>query len=118
MQRYFTYDTSIEEKIICIKKSKLMIGMRLHALIFAASANTPMIGISYDPKINSFLKLVNQPCIGDVDGKWTSTDLVSKSMNILNNYNEEKIHLLMKSNLLKDSARKTVIKATSVFKNK
>jgi polysaccharide pyruvyl transferase CsaB len=112
----FPYDASIEEKIICIKKCKLMIGMRLHALIFAASVNTPMIGISYDPKIDSFLKLVNQPCIGDVDENWTSTDLVSKSMNILNNYNEEQINLSRQSNLLKDCARKTAAKAINIFK--
>ena len=39
-------DLTMEEKMMYIKGSKLMIGMRLHALIFAATVGTPMIGIS------------------------------------------------------------------------
>lgn len=38
----------------------LLIGIRLHALIFAALMHVPFIGISYDPKINSFLQAVNE----------------------------------------------------------
>jgi len=33
----------------------LVIGMRLHSLIYAASQRVPMVGISYDPKIDHFL---------------------------------------------------------------
>lgn len=33
----------------------LLIGMRLHSLIYAASQHVPLIGISYDPKIDQFL---------------------------------------------------------------
>lgn len=33
----------------------LIIGMRLHALIYAASQQVPVVGISYDPKIDQFL---------------------------------------------------------------
>lgn len=114
--KVFPYDTSIEEKILCIKKSKLMIGMRLHALIFAASVNTPMIGISYDPKIDSFLKLVNQSCIGSVDDSWNSDELFKKSITILNNYENEKQKLAVESKLLKESAQKTAKTAINIFK--
>ena len=34
-----------------------------------------MVGISYDPKIDSFLRQVNQPVIGSVDGDWSAEDL-------------------------------------------
>jgi len=39
---------------------KLLIGMRLHSLIFAASMGVPMAGISYDPKVDSFLERFGQ----------------------------------------------------------
>jgi polysaccharide pyruvyl transferase CsaB len=44
-------------------RCKLAAGMRLHTLILASSAGTPCLGISYDPKVESFLSAVDQPCI-------------------------------------------------------
>lgn len=42
----------------------LVIGMRLHALIFAIAAGVPVVGISYDPKVDSFLAEVGCPRAG------------------------------------------------------
>lgn len=39
-----------------IAKTDLTIALRLHALIFAALSNVPHIGLSYDQKVESFLK--------------------------------------------------------------
>ncbi|MCL2709016.1 MAG: murein biosynthesis integral membrane protein MurJ, partial [Defluviitaleaceae bacterium] len=39
----------------------LLIGMRLHSLIFASCAGVPFAGISYDPKVDSFLKEMGAP---------------------------------------------------------
>lgn len=38
----------------------MLIGIRLHALIFAAVMSVPMVGISYDPKIDRFLETIGQ----------------------------------------------------------
>lgn len=46
---------TVEEMISLIKCLDLLIGMRLHALILAAVLNVPLVGISYDPKIERFL---------------------------------------------------------------
>lgn len=35
------------------------IGVRLHSLVFSAVMNVPTVGISYDPKIDGFLALIN-----------------------------------------------------------
>ena len=43
-----------------MKHSEFVIGTRLHMLIFAAAMAVPMLGISYDPKINAFLEYVGQ----------------------------------------------------------
>ncbi|WP_025691697.1 polysaccharide pyruvyl transferase CsaB [Paenibacillus zanthoxyli] len=37
----------------------VLLGMRLHSLIYAAGRRVPLIGISYDPKIDHFLGRIN-----------------------------------------------------------
>lgn len=39
-----------------VSQCDLIIGMRLHSLIYAASQRVPVLGISYDPKIDQFLQ--------------------------------------------------------------
>ena len=53
---------------------KLNIGVRLHSLIFATITRVPTIGISYDPKVDGFLKEIGMESVCDY-----------------NNINEEKI---------------------------
>lgn len=48
-------------------KFDLIIGMRLHALVFAAKSVVRFIGISYDPKIDSFLKIYGFEPAGYID---------------------------------------------------
>lgn len=49
-------DLNSREHLALISQMNFMIGMRLHALVFAASMGIPFAGISYDPKIDAFLK--------------------------------------------------------------
>lgn len=49
------------------KKAKLIIGMRLHTLIYAAATSTPIIGLIYDPKINAIMDQINQKYALSVD---------------------------------------------------
>lgn len=46
------------EMMSIIGNMDLLVGVRLHSLIHAAIMNIRMIGISYDPKINSFLNSI------------------------------------------------------------
>ena len=50
-----------------INKCKLTIAMRLHALIYSTSANVPVFGIVYDPKVDSLLKYTDQPYCVDIN---------------------------------------------------
>ncbi|MGE7613942.1 polysaccharide pyruvyl transferase CsaB [Paenibacillus sp. NPDC101420] len=42
----------------------VLIGMRLHSLIYAAGRRVPLIGISYDPKIDHFLDRIQTHPVG------------------------------------------------------
>jgi len=58
-----------QEHLALIAHMDLMIGMRLHALIFAANQGVPFAGISYDPKIDAFLRQFSlAPLPDDLDG--------------------------------------------------
>ena len=60
-------DYSTEEFLSVIGSFRLLIGMRLHALIFAAVMKVPLLAISYDPKVDSFLKAIGTEAAGTVE---------------------------------------------------
>ncbi len=43
-----------------VAASEMVIGMRLHALIFAAAAGVSAVGLSYDPKVTAFMHQLGQ----------------------------------------------------------
>ena len=58
------YSTS--ELLSLVGSMDLMLSIRLHALIFAGVMGTPMLGISYDPKIDRFLDSIGEHPVGDL----------------------------------------------------
>jgi len=60
-------DYSPEELMGIIGKTEALVGMRLHALIFAGIMGVPMLGLEYDPKIPAFLHGVHQRNMGKVE---------------------------------------------------
>lgn len=75
---------SLEEILSIIKHSSILIGVRLHSLIFACVVSTPFIGISYDPKIDGFLNSVGEESAGKID-TFTSDDILKRIRLVLDN---------------------------------
>ncbi|MBQ9980866.1 MAG: polysaccharide pyruvyl transferase CsaB [Oscillospiraceae bacterium] len=47
--------------------ARVTISMRLHSLIFSACAGTPVVGLVYDPKLQSYLDMLGMPSAGSVE---------------------------------------------------
>ena len=61
---------NVEDIIGITNKLEMIIAMRLHSLIYAATQDIPMVGIVYDPKIEGFLKSIDMKhmcSVEDVD---------------------------------------------------
>lgn len=55
------------ETMSILKNADMVLGMRLHSLIMGALMQKPMIALSYDPKVRSFMQLLRQRECYDVD---------------------------------------------------
>lgn len=60
----FAGDVTYREIQALIASCDVLVGMRYHALVFAALSRVPLVGLSYDPKNDSFLRLLGQTAVG------------------------------------------------------
>lgn len=65
------YTTS--EMLSIVGNLDFLIGIRLHALIFAALMQVPLVGVSYDPKIDRFLETIGERHAGTLQSVSTDT---------------------------------------------
>ncbi len=59
-------DWTSEQVMSVIGCMEMVISLRLHTLIFAGAAGTPVMGFEYDPKITSLLRALDMPSLGAV----------------------------------------------------
>ncbi|MGG6433270.1 polysaccharide pyruvyl transferase CsaB [Anoxybacillus sp. D401a] len=113
------YDASIEEKMAIIQSAHLLVGMRLHALIFAAVAHTPFIALSYDPKIDAFAEQANQPVFAHVErDDWDGEALFSYIQQCMSEREERKETMARAVALLQQYAQQTAAQALALFRKK
>jgi polysaccharide pyruvyl transferase CsaB len=56
-----------QQMLLAVDRCAIVFGMRLHALIYAANRRVPMLGLSYDPKIDQFLARLGLEPIGTTE---------------------------------------------------
>ncbi|MBB6638125.1 polysaccharide pyruvyl transferase CsaB [Cohnella thailandensis] len=56
-----------QEMLREVDRCSLLVGMRLHSLIYAAGREVPLLGLSYDPKIDQFLGQLGARAVGTTD---------------------------------------------------
>ena len=60
-------ELSVPEMFSVLSEAEILIGMRLHSLIYATTLAIPALPICYDPKISAFMESLNQPDRVDVE---------------------------------------------------
>ncbi len=97
------------------KKCKLVIGMRLHILLYASSVSVPSIGIIYDPKILGCIKMLGQEkYLIDLE-KLTGKALINRCDKIFKNYDEVKTSLTKTIKMAKKSAKQNGLLAKELY---
>lgn len=78
---------SPQETMAILKNADLIMGMRLHSLIMGAALLKPMVALSYDPKVTSFMQLLRQPDCFAIDS--VEAEQLIKAMERLSHQTEK-----------------------------
>lgn len=88
-----------------VNSMDIVIGMRLHALIIAAVCAVPMVGISYDPKVEDFLHTIDQPVVRELESV-TAGQLTDRVETVMANREDICRRLVDQKNSLRQKARR------------
>jgi len=76
-----------------VQNMDVLIGSRLHSLIFSLVAEVPFVGVSYDPKIENFLETIGKIPVCSIET--FSPEMILKAVKIIeNNYEDEKADII------------------------
>ena len=98
---------SVEEVMGIIRELDMIVAMRLHSLIYAATQEVPMVGIIYDPKIVGFLNSIDVKHMLDIED--LDYDLLLGNIDeVMENKEKLKIDLKNQEEILKEKALKNI----------
>ena len=80
-----------QQTMAILKNANMILGMRLHSLIMGAALLKPMIALSYDPKVESFMQLLRQKDCYKVQN--VTADQLIKAMERLQNRSTKEIDM-------------------------
>ena len=105
---------NVEDLMGIIKNLEILIAMRLHSLIYAATQGVPMVGIVYDPKIEGFLKSINMDFMCPTENL-KYHELVKKIDYVWENRKELKEKLEILDDKMKKEALKNIYMAKELL---
>lgn len=86
---YYKEKLTTNDAFDIIKGMDVLVGVRLHSLIFAAAANVPFAAVSYDHKVDHFVNSVNMKVACSIDNLDVNI-LYDEIIEKINNEDEEK----------------------------
>ncbi|MDD6309224.1 MAG: polysaccharide pyruvyl transferase CsaB [Clostridia bacterium] len=106
----------VNETIGIVRKCDIVLGMRLHTLIYAAAGGVPMIGLTYDPKVSSFMQYIGQD--RTINMQDIHVDILCAYIDDICE-NREKIQEMLheKANVLREKAEENAAIACQILQN-
>lgn len=96
---------SISQTLDVFPRLHSVIGMRLHAGILACTHDIPFLPISYGPKTNDLMELLEVQHLG-IQAREFSIDMFDANWNALTtNYEQEKLHMKIRHNHIAETLK-------------
>ena len=108
---------SVEEIMGVIKELEIIIAMRLHSLIYAATQEVPIVGLVYDPKVEGILHSLGMEYMCNVEDL-TYEELIENVDYVWKNRIELKEKLRLQDEDLKKKALSNVRMALDLLKDR
>lgn len=109
-------ELSVAEMFSVLSEARMIIGMRLHSLIYATTLAIPAMALVYDPKISAFMESLNQPDWLDVETfKWQDARTIVDT--VVESRDERTLVLRETNTVLKEKAEKNAAYAIELLEN-
>ncbi len=102
---------SAKEYLAIISNCHLLIGMRLHALVFAALANVQFLAVSYDPKVDRFVNSMGGKAVGKIETVQAETMCQAAT----EAWDNKPVEQTEKINSLREQARRNIRRAIDLL---
>ena len=107
-------DYSTNELLGIIEKAKFIVGMRLHTIVYAMKAGTPVIGLVYDPKVKSMMDAIAQPTYAPVENV-DSAQLKAYADTVIQNHAAIRAEILLKTADFREKSTQNATLAESLM---
>ncbi len=107
-------ELSVPEVFSVLSEAEIIIGMRLHSLIYATTLGIPAMALVYDPKVSAFMESINQPdCVNIEDMSFDRASAIMTS--IIDDSAKRREELLVTNKVLRKEAERNAVFAIELL---